>query len=749
MDLRRSRTALAEICLAWILMLGNFGFFAWKAGAQTLPTIPTTQVTDTVYRADGTAVGGTVLISWPAFSTWAGDSVPAGSTSVTIGSAGSLSVALVANAGSTPMGSYYTVVYHLNDGSVTREYWVVPVSTSAVAVNTIRSTVLPASVAMQSVSKAYVDGAIAAAVTGHPLDSPTEPYVEKAGDTMTGALVLSADPVAPLQAADKNYVDEQVAGLTTGLGQKVSTIPQATQTVAQPSGTELAVNTLNGVEYASQYVTGTGNNGIANATAACPAGCDVVVEQTYPTTEVAAPASWSNQTQVDDRRGGTTTESFNNPLTPQASGINSAKVINIIATQSAPSIFAASGGGQDITSRGLTISSQALAGGSNEFPAVVQGTVPYFKTTYSALELDGVNNTPGQHVLQGMQQKCYAVGDCLMGGEFMVASGGFRDDADEGSHPFDRSFSEDTQVFTGSCATGCTTGSTLLQISGMANAGTQGEGRFLMDTNAAKSITSGSLIGGSANGRQPSATFSGTSFPVSVLLETAQTIPTQSNNIAPGTVTVPIATSGVPSGFATNTAALPANTGVGCVSDVTYNDGRPFNFETAVYTIVDGSHLQMTLRRPHGNGATISVGGLCGFGLEQKVDTINGIRQVFPVIGSTSATTLLYAGGVSAIVGVQGGYQRLHQREPLGGVDCARRQPGDGDYDEQSHPGPERPDADRGQLSPTPAITAATRSRPPGRIPSRIRTTERIPAVAAAPCRWSRGPMVCIPSPKL
>jgi hypothetical protein len=69
--------------------------------------------------------------------------------------------------------------------------------------------------------------------------------------------------------------------------------------------------------------------------------------------------------------------------------------------------------------------------------------------------------------------------------------------------------------------------------------------------------------------------------------------------------------------------------------------------------VVDGSHLQLTLHRPHATGATIAVGGLCGYGLEQTVDTQNGIRQVFPVIGSVSSTSLFYAGGQSALVGVE------------------------------------------------------------------------------------------------
>ena len=242
---KRRATSPVHLCLAWMLLPGSIGMAARSLVAQTMGAPATTPVTDTIYRADGTAASGTVLISWPAFTLATGAVVPAGSTSVTLGAGGALSVNLVPNAGSTPMGSYYTVVYHLDDGSVTREYWVIPATTVPVHLAAIRNTVLPASVAMQTVSKNYVDTAIAAAALGHPLDS-TEPYVLKTGDTMTGPLVLPGDPVTPLQASDKNYVDEQTAGLQAGLGQKVSTNPQASQQVAQPAGTQLAVNNLNG-----------------------------------------------------------------------------------------------------------------------------------------------------------------------------------------------------------------------------------------------------------------------------------------------------------------------------------------------------------------------------------------------------------------------------------------------------------------------------------------------------------------------
>ena len=59
---------------------------------------------------------------------------------------------------------------------------------------------------------------------------------------MTGPLVLPADPVSANQAADKNYVDENIAATAGGLGQKVSLLPTANQTVAQPSGTNFSIS---------------------------------------------------------------------------------------------------------------------------------------------------------------------------------------------------------------------------------------------------------------------------------------------------------------------------------------------------------------------------------------------------------------------------------------------------------------------------------------------------------------------------
>ena len=632
---------------SWILI----GLLLTALTATGVAQVATTPVADTIYHADGTAATGTVLISWPAFTTSNGDSIPSGTTSAVIATGGALHVQLIANAGSTPIGSYYTVVYHLDDGSVSRQYWVVPASSTAVKVSAVESTVLPTSVAMRTVSKSYVDTAIAAAVTGHPLDST--PYVLKAGDTMTGPLLLPADPVSPMQAADKNYVDGTVAALTGGLGQKVSTLPFASQVVSQPTGTELNVNNLNGVKYASQYVNGRGDNGIANAASSpdCANGCEVKAEQNYTNEKYYAPAL-NGQTHIQDTRGGRQVDSYSNPVDVVGHGLSIAQSIDDASTQSASSLLMQTGNSIP-GAIGLSITQEGLAGGSNLFPEQIESP-PYFKMGYSALSVKGVYNTQGQHGLVPQEIDCYGVGDCLLGSQFIYASGGIRDSADEGAHPFDLQTHEDFRVFAGTCASGCTTGATTLMVSQTYGAGTQGDGRFLIDMNPAKTITSastgGALVGGISNGPHASAQFSGTTFPVSVLLSTGQVIRSQSNDMAPGAVIFSIATSGVPLGFATSTAAIGAASGVACVVDQT--DGyAPHNYEMAPYAIVDATHLQMTLNKPHQNLATLAFGGLCGYGLEQTVDTTGGIRQLFPVVGTYSPTGLYYAGGTTPVVG--------------------------------------------------------------------------------------------------
>jgi hypothetical protein len=631
-----------------LLVLAVALMMAGSAVAQ----VATTTVQDTVYSANGTPATGSVVVSWNAFTTAGGQEVSAGSTSATIGAGGVLTMALAPNAGSTPMGSYYTAVFHLGDGTTSREYWVVPVTVPGggpTTIAAIKNSVLPASVAMQTVSKQYVDTAIAAAATGFPLDA--SPYVLKAGDTMTGPLVLPGDPVSPSQAADKHYVDTNIAAVTAGLGQKVSLLPTVTQMVAQPAGTQLDVNILNGELYANGYLSGTGMFGISDALASpdCAGGCEVVIDPKYTGGDTVSAGNFGlnpNGTTVVDERGGAQVQSSVNPL---AVNVTSSVAQNIAQTEtlSVPQLEVLRPGVSGASARTMTLSMNALTGGSNQFPG--GETPPYFKSTYGTLAMNGTYDTQGQHVQSGNTMYCHGVGDCLAGAQYIYSSGGYRDAADEGTHPYDLFVSEDTAVFAGTCATGCSTGATSLKVNATANGGSQGDGRFLIDTNPAKVITTGTLTGGGKT-IYGTANFSGTSFAVSTFLQTATAATSQPANMAPGTVTLAIATSGVPAGFATSTAGLSPSSGVACVADAEGSISIP-NFEMANYSVVDATHVQLTLNKVHGAGSTIAVGGLCGYGLEQTVDTTSGIRQLFPVVGSYDATDLYYADAVSPSIG--------------------------------------------------------------------------------------------------
>ncbi len=76
-------------------------------------SLPLTTISDVVYEADGSPAQGTLLISWPEFTTSGGQAVAAGTSSVTLGAGGALSVTLVPNVNATPPNTIYTVVYPL------------------------------------------------------------------------------------------------------------------------------------------------------------------------------------------------------------------------------------------------------------------------------------------------------------------------------------------------------------------------------------------------------------------------------------------------------------------------------------------------------------------------------------------------------------------------------------------------------------------------------------------------------------
>ncbi len=163
-----------------------------------------TTVHDIVYRADGVPASGSIVISWPAFTTSAGYAVAAGTRTVQLGTGGTLHVPLAPNAGSVPQGTYYKAVLKLDPGPVSTEYWVIP-QTATATLAAIRTQLAPPAAAMQAATREWVD-----------LNT-----VHKAGDeTVNGTKTFAASPRVPVptvanDAASKEYVDTHAAD---GLG---------------------------------------------------------------------------------------------------------------------------------------------------------------------------------------------------------------------------------------------------------------------------------------------------------------------------------------------------------------------------------------------------------------------------------------------------------------------------------------------------------------------------------------------------
>ena len=119
-----------------LFCLALCAFAAIRAAGQG-PALTT--VSDTVYRADGNPATGTLLISWPGFTTADGHTVAAGNKSVTLATNGILTVQLAPNAGA-PSGTTYVVTYQLSDGTVKTENWSVG-SASPETISQVRTLV--------------------------------------------------------------------------------------------------------------------------------------------------------------------------------------------------------------------------------------------------------------------------------------------------------------------------------------------------------------------------------------------------------------------------------------------------------------------------------------------------------------------------------------------------------------------------------------------------------------------------------
>lgn len=692
---RSIRAGLRHLPASSLWQLAGMALFIAVVVFPGNAQVTTTAVQDTVYHADGTTATGTILVTWPAFVTAGGKTVAAGKTTANIGLGGQVSLSLAPNVGATPAGSYYTAVYHLDDGTVSKEYWSVP-NVPSTTVAAIRSLVMPASVAVQTVSTSQINSLLGS-------------YLPLKGGKLQGALQLQADPATSMEAATKNYVDSTVAPIAAEAMNVISSVPRATQAVQQPAGSNLAVNIFQGSYYASQFQTGSMNNGISNlmnstnCSTSSPngqSGCTVYVDPTYENNEKpqgygayifgdnTQNMPWPMDTHAHDTRNGVTADYYENPFSkvpPQSAGQTITSAISL-DYQKWPSYNGNAAGSE-------YVQTTDYAGGYNFDNYFGYGQPEYFfKTYYDNLYLASTNYTSGQQEAFQNLVNCHGVGDCLAMTTQVTCDGGVNTANDEGCHGGDFTVREDPALYRGTVTAAAAVGTTVVATNGTAGQGTEGQDRQLLDTNPAVVITGTSITGyGGSSATGPSgnsavnpdsATDSNANFPVSTMVQLCYAgsnngvggaagctagnqptgfIPSAPNMINPASSVVTnvvasyTATSpqtGLPAGFCTPTTLQSSNpagscylppTGTACITDQE-------EYETVNYTY-DSSSQQVTLlnlRFPHMNGLYFAHGGLCGYGVESQADVFsgdsnnNGISQVFPVEGSPNSTTFYY-----------------------------------------------------------------------------------------------------------
>jgi trimeric autotransporter adhesin len=724
---RSIKAGLKHLPASSLWHIAGLTLFIAAAVFSGVSQVTTTAVQDTVYHADGTTASGTILVTWPAFVTAGGKTVATGKITANIGSGGQLSFSLAPNVGATPAGSYYTAVYHLDDGTVSKEYWSIP-NVPSTTVAAIRSLVMPASVAVQTVSTSEINTLLGS-------------YLPLNGGTLQGALQLHSDPVASMQAATKNYVDSTVAPIAAEATNVISSAPRATQAVQQPAGSNLAVNIFQGSYYASQFQTGSMNNGISNlmkstnCSTSSPngqSGCTVYVDPTYKNNENpqgygayifgnnSQNMPWPMDTHVHDTRNGVTADYYENPFSKvpyQSAGQTITSAISL-DFQKWPAYSGNAAGSE-------YVQTTDYAGGYNFDNYFGYGQPEYFfKTYYDNLYLASTNYTSGQQEAFQNLVNCHGVGDCLAMTTLVSCDGGVNTANDEGCHGGDFTVTEDPAIYKGTVAATAAVGTTVVATNGTAGWGTEGQDRQLLDTNPAVVITGSSITGyagalptgpsGNSAVNPPSATDSNANLPVSTMIQLCYAganngvggaagctqgnqptgfIPSAPNMINPAAsvVTNVVASysaasspqTGLPAGFCTPSTLQSSNsagacylppTGTACITDQE-------EYETVNYTY-DSSSQQVTLlnlRFPHLNGLFFAHGGLCGYGVENQADVFsgdsnnNGISQVFPVEGSPNSTTFYYVsqrtnlGYTLPILGIS---NELNGGSTTGGGEC-------------------------------------------------------------------------------
>jgi len=236
------------------------------------------------------------------------------------------------------------------------------------------------------------------------------------------------------------------------------------------------------------------------------------------------------------------------------------------------------------------------------------------------------SNGAGIREAMGSSLNHYGIGDTA-DYWYINSHGGTKAASDEGTE-FADVVSEDTTLITGTCSTGCTTGSTQIKLTVTSGAGTQGVGRILIDTTTG--AISNTIVSMAAGLGAAEAVTVGTPI-------------TQSNAWGQLTANVRPSWGNLASPPFSTTQTFSMNNIKG-----TYDTTHPicfsdqFNDNTIPASVTGSGTITITapIYRPHASGSYVYQGGMCGYWIEVAAKTSRSNRYVATVVGSTSTTTL-------------------------------------------------------------------------------------------------------------
>ena len=430
------------------------------------------------------------------------------------------------------------------------------------------------------------------------------------------------------------------------------------------SGKSVTATSIGGVRYASQWQAGGGDNGIANAIGANQL---VVADPSYGTTEKytfesmipSVPKSY----HLKDYRSGIQTDFFHTwPLSNFGSTYSPAAyraclIDGVPVSNSNFSYFH--------TCDQTTIISSEPGWSFGATPSGAQGWTVHNGSAYVAhIHGTGIDETRSTVMWKP------GTGDTVPDYQYVNGEGGWTGYADEGTKAFAGNTWEDDFRFSGTCSTGCSTGSTSIKTTNTTLAAkgkctdqmigdcAMGTGRYLIDTTAGGTATTITALA-AGNGADEAVTISGT-VPVS------NAVATQAALCGPATIPANVT---VPPFTAPYTCSMNLVSGA---FDTTHLVcfGSQFH-ECAIPTAVgtpSGSVQSITipLRKPHAAGGYVYQGGAAGMGLEDLADTNTpsggqALRYLADVTGSTASNVLQVhtykQGGPSAWTPGSGAFQ--------------------------------------------------------------------------------------------